>query len=106
MASPGRSPSRGSSEAEPPSSFANVPATPPLVDFSFTLQTMMDVQKSVATLTERTDRLIKDVGDQTVRIEKLHTSSTFVKGAAWVIGVLVTCLWATFLLYLGKTLGK
>lgn len=106
MASANRPSGRGGSEAEPPKAFANVPASPPALDHSFTLQMMIDVQKSVATLTERTDTLTKLIGEQSNKIDKLRTDSAFVKGACWVIGFLLAGLWAVAMVYISKAIGK
>lgn len=61
-----------------------------MLDHSFTLQAVMELQKSVAGLVTKTDRLIKDVEDQDLKIDNVLHQISFVKGALWVIGGLIT----------------
>lgn len=75
---------------QPPREFASVPPpTSPMLDYSFTLQAIMEVQKSVAQLTTKTDRLISDVDAHGSKIDTIRNQISFVKGAMWVIGGLV-----------------
>jgi hypothetical protein len=62
----------GPSQTTVPTEFANV--TPPTVmlDHSFTLQAVMELQKSVAELGTKTDRLIKDVEGQGTKIDAVR----------------------------------
>ena len=72
-----------------PKDFANVAPQTVMLDHSFTLQAVMELQKSVAELATKTDRLIKDVDGQGTKIDGIGHQISFVKGAIWVIGGLV-----------------
>jgi len=61
-----------------------------MLDHSFTLQAVMELQKSVAGLAAKVDRLIKDVEDQGTKIDGIRHQISFVKGAFWVFGGLIT----------------
>lgn len=82
------------------------PPQPQMIDHSFTLQAVMELQKSVAELAAKTDRLIKDVGEQGTKISGIQSTIGFVRGAAWVIGLLVAAAWAAGLYVVPKLLGK
>jgi hypothetical protein len=73
-----------------PKDFANVTPPPQMLDHSFTLQAVMELQKSVVELATKTDRLIKDVEGQGTKIDDVRHQITFVKGALWVFGGLLT----------------
>jgi hypothetical protein len=60
-----------------------------MLDHSFTLQTIMDVQKAIGELTAKTDRLISDVASHGTKVDGIGHQISFVKGALWVIGALV-----------------
>jgi hypothetical protein len=60
-----------------------------MLDHSFTLQAIMELQKSVVELATKTDRLIKDVEGQGTKIDGIRHQISFVKGAVWVIGGLI-----------------
>jgi hypothetical protein len=62
----------------------------PMLDHSFTLQAIMELQRSVAQLATKTERLITDVEGQGAKIDGIRQQISFVKGALWVIGALVT----------------
>jgi hypothetical protein len=49
----------------------------------------MEVQRSIAQLTTKTDRLISDVDAHGSKIDTIRDQISFVKGAMWVIGGLV-----------------
>jgi hypothetical protein len=72
-----------------PKDFPNVTPQNVMVDHSFTLQAVMELQKSVAELAIKTDRLIKDVEGQGTKIDAVRHQISFVKGAIWVIGAIV-----------------
>lgn len=63
-----------------------------MLDHSFTLQAVLDLKTSVATLTTKVDRLIKDVSKQGDKIDAVQHHISFVRGAMWVIGTLVTII--------------
>jgi hypothetical protein len=63
-----------------------------MVDHSFTLQAVMEVQKLVAEVGVKTDRLIKDVEAHGGKIDSVRDQISFVKGALWVIGALVVII--------------
>ena len=89
MASRGRTTTP--SEDGPPTQFAEVPPPrPQMIDHSFTLQAIMELQKSVSQLATKTDRLISDVESHGTKIDDVRGKIRFVQGALWVIGVTVT----------------
>jgi hypothetical protein len=98
----GRSSGRGGlprstmeSQTEVPRDFPSVPPpTTPMLDHSFTLQAIMELQKSLAELSAKTDRLIKDVESHSSKIDGVRHQITFVKGALWVVGGLVVIVGA------------
>lgn len=71
-----------------------------MVDHSFTLQAIMEVQRSVAELTAKTDRLIADVDSHGTKIDTIRNQISFVRGAMWVIGGLVAVAIAAAAWYL------
>lgn len=83
---------RPTDEAVPPTQMANVPPSTPMLDHSFTLQAIMDLQKSVAGLGAKADRLISDAEGHGKKIDEVRHQISFVKGALWVIGALVLAL--------------
>ena len=73
MANTGRGGSDRPVAEEPPTQFAST--TPPqttMLDHSFTLQAIMDLKGTVASLGTKVDRLITDVGKQGEKIEAVH----------------------------------
>jgi hypothetical protein len=72
----------------------------PMLDHSFTLQAVMELQKSVAQLVTKTDRLISDVSDQGTKIDGIRNQISFVKGALWVIGGLLIVVSSGVAIYL------
>lgn len=89
MVSRGRSVPPG--EEGPPTQFPEVP--PPrrqMIDHSFTLQAIMELQKSVSQLATKTDRLISDVESHGAKIDDVRGKIRFVQGALWVIGAIIT----------------
>jgi hypothetical protein len=67
---------------------------------SFVLQAVIEIQRSVADLSAKTDRLIKDVDKHGDRIDAVRHQISFVKGALWVIGSLVVLISAAIAIYL------
>ena len=69
----------------------DLPTTPPppnvLDSHSWLFQSIMEIQKSVGGLTTKVDRLVDDVKDQGVHIERLSRQATFLKG--WIAGAVV-----------------
>ncbi|WP_129218840.1 hypothetical protein [Lichenibacterium ramalinae] len=114
MASTGRGSSRGSGGTSIPEVQASVPApASPMLDHSFTLQTMLDVKDSVTALRVKTERLIDDVAGQngkhdkiSERITGIESKVTFARGAFWVFTILAGSGWAVALLFIGKWIGK
>lgn len=58
-----------------------------MLDYSFTLQSVMEVQKAVGALTTKVDRLIDDVDKQSNSVDDIRHKISFVRGAVWVIGI-------------------
>jgi hypothetical protein len=76
------------------------PQTTPMLDHSFTLQAIMELQKSVSELATKTERLIKDVEGQGSKVEDVRHQISFVKGALWVVGTLIVFAMAAIGVYL------
>jgi hypothetical protein len=76
---------------KPPQSLASVPPhiSTPMLDHGFTLQTVMELQKSVGALGAKTDRLIMDVQDHGNTLKDVNGKMSFVRGAMRVVGSLV-----------------
>jgi hypothetical protein len=83
-----------------PNEFPNVTPQSAMVDHSFTLQAVMELQKSVAELATKTDRLIKDVEGQGTKIDAVRHQISFVKGAVWVIGGILAMGVAAITIYM------
>lgn len=71
-----------------------------MLDHSFTLQAIMEVQKAIGDLTAKTERLISDVMAHGTKIDGIQHQISFVKGALWVIGALVVIAGTLIGLYL------
>ena len=56
-----------------------------MIDHSFTLQAIMELQKSLSEIGAKTDRLIKDVESQTFKLDAVRHQVTFAKGAIWIV---------------------
>lgn len=86
-----RSRTTAPSDEGPPTQFADVPPPrPQMIDHSFTLQAIMEVQKSVSQMATKTDRLISDVESHGTKIDDVRGKIRFVQGGLWVIGAIVT----------------
>ena len=97
----GRDRSTTSQPSTVPKDFANVaPPQTVMLDHSFTLQAVMELQKSVVELATKTDRLIKDVEGQGTKIDAMRQQISFVKGAVWVIGGLIALAGVAVVAYL------
>jgi hypothetical protein len=96
----GRDKGVGSQPAVPPTDFANVVPASPMLDHSFTLQAVMELQKSVVELATKTDRLIKDVEGQGTKIDGVRHQISFVKGALWVVGGILVLILSAVGIYL------
>ena len=70
-----------------------------MLDHSFTLQAVMDLKGTVASLGTKVDRLIDDVTKQNDKLDTVRHQISFVKGAMWVIGALLMLLIAAVPLY-------
>ncbi len=90
-----------SSDIGPPTAFpsGNPPAAP--FDHSFTLQAVMELQKSVAVLGEKIDRMSDDVQGMSGRIESASTRmdtlkhwQTVVTTGALVVAAIVGIIWS------------
>lgn len=78
-------PSPAAPASAPPEQVANTPP-PALVKMdSILLQSMMEVQKAVAELGTKTERLVSDVSKQNEKIDNIKDQINFVRGASWVI---------------------
>ena len=88
------------SQSDIPREFPSVPAPPAMLDHSFTLQAIMELQKLVAEIGAKTDRLIKDVEGYGNKIDAVRQQISFVKGALWVIGSLVVVAVSAIAIYL------
>jgi hypothetical protein len=63
-------------------------------DHSFLLQAIMQVQRDLGGIGAKLDRVIADVGTQDAKTDALQHTVSFVKGAIWVIGGLITAVGA------------
>jgi hypothetical protein len=90
----GKPPSTGRDKPTVPTDREMAVTTPstPMLDHSFTLQAVMELQKSVAELSTKTERLIRDVENQVAKIDEVRHQISFVRGAVWVIGGLSALL--------------
>ena len=101
MASTGRGPRSPTGDPEPPRSLASVPPpSTPMIDHSFTLQAIMELQKSLSEIAAKTDRLIANVEKHSVKLDAVRHQITFVRGEVWVFGAMITLLLAVAALYL------
>jgi hypothetical protein len=76
-----------------------------MLDHSFTLQVVMELQKLVAEVGAKTDRLIKDVEEHGDKIDAVRHQISFVRGALWVIGFLVIGMGSLITFYISKKLS-
>jgi hypothetical protein len=91
------------SERDKPTSPREFAITTPqtqMLDHSFTLQAIMELQKSVAELATKTDRLIRDVDGHGNKIDGVRHQISFVKGALWVLGGLIVVATSGVAVYL------
>ena len=95
MANTGWRPDPPTAEQQPPTEFANVPP-PAMLDYSFTLQAIMELHKLVAEVGTKTDRLIADTSDGTRRIGSIEQSITRFKTAIISVGVCLGILLPAF----------
>jgi hypothetical protein len=91
--------SQGASVGPPAEAPAGTPAATPMTDHSFTLQAVMDLKGTVASLATKVDRLIEDVGKQGDKIDTVQHQISFVRGAVWVIGGLLAIALAAAAIY-------
>ncbi len=54
----------------------------------FTLQAIIEVQRSVGDLCAKVDRLVTDVGKHGEKISDLRETLSFLRGVVWVFGIL------------------
>jgi hypothetical protein len=60
------------SKVDVPKDFANVAPQSPMLDHSFTLQSILDLHRSVERIATKTDRLIDDVKGHGTKIDELR----------------------------------
>lgn len=97
-------PASSDAPSSPPQQIANVPAPTPLIDMnSFIFQSLMEMQKSVSEIGAKTDRLIADVGKQNEKIDAVRGQINFFRGAAWIIGGMLTAVLAIGVAIYNKT---
>jgi len=87
MASRPRQSSESSKEAIP----TDFPVGTPRMGHAghdFTLQAVMEMQRSIGELAAKTDRLIADVKSQGDKIDRIRTTMAWFTGAAAVIGLI------------------
>jgi hypothetical protein len=76
-----RQPRAPNEAAGSPREFAtSTPPTNPMLDHSFGLQAIMEMQKSVGQLNANVERLIADSKSQGEKIDGLRHQATFIKG--------------------------
>ena len=109
-------PKEASQESTPPIGISSTP--PPQIqsypgtEYSFMLQAVLDMQKSIGALTSAVDTLTKDVRDNAIELRKVcqdvHTNKTILKFCAWaipVVGVLHE-IWHPLLDFLASHTAK
>lgn len=85
-----RPPRQGQENEIPPTSFPET--TPPRFSqpgHDFTLQAVIEMQKSIGELSAKTDRLISDVKSHGDKIDGIRLTLAWVAGGAAVVGVIV-----------------
>lgn len=85
-----RAPRTDASKETTPTSFAET--TPPKFaqpGHDFTLQAVIEMQKSIGELSAKTDRLISDVKSHGEKIDGIRLTLAWVAGGAAVVGVIV-----------------
>jgi len=70
-----------------------------MMDHSFTLQAIMELTRSVATLAAKVDRVVEDVGKLSEKIDTVRNQISFVRGAIWVLSALMAIAIAGAALY-------
>jgi hypothetical protein len=77
-----KGPRSSSSEADtsPREFAATTPPASPMLDYSFGLQAIMEMQKSVGELNANVNRLIVDVKGHGEKLEEIRHQSSFMKG--------------------------
>ena len=71
-----------------------------MLDHSFTLQAIMELQKTLSEVVTKTDRLIADVERQGAKLDAVRQQISFVRGAVWVFGAISALLLALAGLYI------
>jgi hypothetical protein len=85
-----RQPSSSLQDETTPTVYPEVPPPRyPLHGHDFTLQTVIELQRSIGELSAKTDRLIADVKSHSDKIDRIRLTLAWVAGGAAVVGVLV-----------------
>ncbi len=86
----------------PPTFAETTPSRYPMADYSFTLQAVMELQKTVGQLTERIDTLIKRVDQQGPKLSSISHQIY----AAWAVLVVLGILGGFFVNHLWALMAK
>ena len=65
------------------------PGQTPMLDHSFTLQAIMELQRTLAELGAKTERLIKDVESQNGKLDAVRHQVTYAKGALVILAAIL-----------------
>jgi hypothetical protein len=74
------------------------PSTPPVELYPMT--DIRFVLVRIGELSAKVDRLIDDVSKQSTKVDDVRSKITFVRGAIWVLGALLTLATGIFVAYL------
>lgn len=74
---------------QPPQQLANIPPPPHMVDHSFTLQAIMELQKSNGQLVEAITSLRGEISRQEAKIDKLDESLSTIKQKVYAAGIVL-----------------
>jgi hypothetical protein len=93
----------GPTRSTPPEQIANVPPPIQMMDMSSVLlQSIMEMQKSVSEVGTKTNRLVLDVAKLNEKVDTIRNQVSFVRGASWIIGILLTAIFALGIAILSK----
>ena len=81
-------PSRGLDVASPEQS-VDVPDPSPLYEQSHVIQLLVEIQRQVAALTEKADRIDKDIDKLDEKVDRLRTTFARAQGVAFAAAVLI-----------------
>jgi len=84
-----KSPRQDQSRDIPPTSFPDTVPRPAQQGHDFTLQAVIEMQRSIGELVAKTDRLIADVKSHGEKIDTVRMKMSWLAGGAAVVGFLI-----------------